>query len=866
MGFKYPKSHFLILLYFVAVFAFLFVSCDPDNPISVEVPISGGGGTDTIPVPIVKPYFTPVLMPEGGPKDSMLVLQFSLRDSGTVKRAIGAQQVDISLNPAGSGTFSDDTASDITSIITGTDGLASIKLLPIELGVVQVNVTALNITTTYSIDITAEAVVVTKTKLISLEVLSPIINADGNSESELKVTVKDKDNHPVTGEAVEFLATGGLISARATTDDKGTAMGWIRSERKNKTVQITAKIQIGNEEVSDRQSIVFTGVQLSLYPAFPVIKINEADTINLELKDAGGKIISNDSILLTASSGFTYKDTDKDTVIGVTNAFGQYTTWIKSASAGDAVIEAHALGATAQTQVKFTLNSLTMTSNKASIPGDGASTATITAHLRDDSDNGITGAELKWSVSYGSLDSNKITGTDGSGKSSITLTSPTGAGGAVVSVQAKDSQGRLLGASSIKVVIDALSPRSINLTLTPDNIRVDVGEAVIQAEVRDILGNLMENTLVGFTFVKSTGGGGESFETPMVVSENGLASTIIKAGKFISAYQGVQITALVLDIRNGDTTQFFSNDTVSLTISGPPAHIALGYNLKEGKDNKDGTYELPIGAIVTDINGNLVADGTKVNFSLVPVAYHPYLSDAQGWSGPTARIEALNQSVSVRKEVVPINEHPYYSIKEVPYRLSFVWGDLNNNFLLDPGESGSGGLPYRGEDINGDGIINTPPDYLAEDINGDGLWQGDSFGCDSNYTTCKDVNIFCNYPEPCIRKDTLGQFIFADLNGNFTWDTAEVCVDMNGNGQNDCMKSFQGPYEYNYQGGRTEGEPPLPYGHGGGVKPVVETGGGKSVQAILYPQSDAWRISVRVTAEANGIKDEMSLNLPVIEE
>ncbi len=52
---------------------------------------------------------------------------------------------------------------------------------------------------------------------------------------------------------------------------------------------------------------------------------------------------------------------------------------------------------------------------------------------------------------------------------------------------------------------------------------------------------------------------------------------------------------------------------------------------------------------------------------------------------------------------------------------------------------------------------------------------------------------------------------------------------------------------------------------GGGVKSVVETADGKAVQKITYPQTDAVKIQVRISAESNGIKDYIQVRLPTVE-
>jgi len=54
---------------------------------------------------------------------------------------------------------------------------------------------------------------------------------------------------------------------------------------------------------------------------------------------------------------------------------------------------------------------------------------------------------------------------------------------------------------------------------------------------------------------------------------------------------------------------------MSLTISGAPANLTVGYT-PTPSDHGDGTFDIPIAALVADINGNPVVDGTQVYFGV----------------------------------------------------------------------------------------------------------------------------------------------------------------------------------------------------------------------------------------------------------
>jgi len=52
-----------------------------------------------------------------------------------------------------------------------------------------------------------------------------------------------------------------------------------------------------------------------------------------------------------------------------------------------------------------------------------------------------------------------------------------------------------------------------------------------------------------------------------------------------------------------------ASDSLALTIAGAPQRVTVGYTAPP-EDNEDGTYSLAVAAIVSDINGNSVVDGT----------------------------------------------------------------------------------------------------------------------------------------------------------------------------------------------------------------------------------------------------------------
>lgn len=796
-------------------------------------------------------------------KDSSVTLSFVVLDTAGTRVYPGAR-VQIVVLDTNTAEVRDTNSAVVSTWQASTQGKISIQLKSKAVGqaTLQFNVlTSKNLiayTETFSIRITTPQEAPKITKRLKLEVLSPVINADGNSKSVLRVTVKDPENHPLVNVPVNFSATGGVVVASAMTNEEGIAEGWIRSERVNDTVTVRASLSDGGQTLSETQTVVFSGIKIRINAHMDVAKVGERDTITFELRDGADGLLTNDTLYLelTGASGWENTNIQKKHV--VTNALGQYTTWVVSSVAGNIKIRVLGLGASGDASITYTNNSIFVTATDTTLIGNGTDTSQITVRLQDGSNQPISGATLLWSTSFGDLTSSPISTSASDGRARITFRAPSGVGEAVITVVASKAD-QLIAMGSVRVRVLPIKPFRLELGISPDNIPVNVGQSTLTARAFDVHGDIINDLLVGFKIVKSAGGGDEKITNPTVITQQGEAKTFLKAGNVVSEYLSVRVTAIALSIVGKDTSILASSDTLGLTISGPPASVSLGANILKGMNPNDGTFELPIAAVVKDVNGNLVADGTPVNFGLVPAAYYPYLSDADQWRGPIA------DGVSVTYGFVGMSTHPYYQVETFVKQATLIWSDYNNNLRLDDGETGMGGKPYRGEDINGDGAINIPPETYY-DLNGNGWWE--SGNCPVNYTTLLD----CDFAEPFVTTQVVGNDtlpIWADYNKNGFWDKRESFTDNNKNGLCDCVGGRDSTgtpfdYEFNYAGGKTSGEPPKPYGSGGGLKASIVTNGGKASQRIVYPQTDANKVKVKVSAEANGIRDELLVILPII--
>jgi hypothetical protein len=546
--------------------------------------------------------------------------------------------------------------------------------------------------------------------------------------------------------------------------------------------------------------------------------------------------MSGDSLEVTiqgAVKGFSGKTLGSapETLIVVTDTKGQYRGTFTRATDGLVVVTARALGARSVDTTKFTSDNLSITSDKSSISGNGSETVNITARLVDGNGAARQDVEMRWTTTFGTFTSKPFSSTGSDGRAAITLRAPQGSGLAVVNVEAWSKSGgsasNLMASGNIVIPVKALRVHRLEVKVSPDNIPVKIGESKITAKAYDSADNVMTGVLVGFRLVKGAGGGDEVITPPIDYTKSGTAEAVLKAGGVISLYRGVKIAAVALDISGGDTLVIASSDTVGMTISGPPHRVSVGVNIEKGLNPEDGTFGLPTAAVVTDVNGNLVADGTPVNFSTTPVGMIYY---GISWHYTST--------------------WPYYFIGDtVAYELP--WTDYNDNRKLDPGEPSSAysrTRPARGEDKDGNGIVNLAPESFT-DLDDDGVWDSTN-------------------AEPLIQSpptDTSGVQLWVDFNKDGVRDLFEPFTDSNGDGKCQCTGTLDpsgNVYEAQYYG--SEPTHPFPGEVSVGINKQVPTLNGKSTTAVIYVQSDARKVKVRITAEANGIRSSVDAILPVV--
>ena len=664
------------------------------------------------------------------------------------------------------------------------------------------------------------------------------IPADGSSKCPVVVTIKNKNGNPLVGDKISFTTTAGMITAVAETDDDGKAVAYLTSDRRNIIAKVTATLQSdpGKKQTTE---VAFNGIKLLASINPPNISSDGKDTASVLvlLNDAAGSSISGERISFS-------KQIQETIILGadtVTNNIGEAKCRIVGKGKGQDTIRIFAAGASAEVLLNYSSNVLIIDTvpGQRCIADSTDSTQIIVTYLKGDKITPIPNAQVDISMTVGHLGSvfAKTLTTAANGKLNFFIRNPHFATTSVISALARTASEQT--SATFKLYFRANNVARIDLSGTPEVISINGSRAMITAVAYDALGNRVKDARISFNIVNGPSGG-EYLDPPVAITgDDGSATSWFVSGKTPSNHRQVWITA-------GDFNAVKS-DTVKFTIVGPPHYITVRTNILKGKNPNDGTFALPCAAIVTDINGNPVADGTEVTFILKVSCFVTRLYFAE-WIKDSG------------------NAFCYSSIDSISVILPFE--DFNDNYRLDPGEDRNGdGILNRGEDINGDGKFILGPRFI--DINGDGIRQ---------YDPLHPVEEL----SPCTSTD--GTW-YADLNKNDRWEPIEPLDDptyldayyrliasgafrrypliTSAQDSIDFATIFALDSIYESHPGFINKYMPFDVDANRNgiadpitavsIKRTVTTKDGKALNEIIYGQSDANRIEVTLWAESQGI-------------
>jgi len=664
------------------------------------------------------------------------------------------------------------------------------------------------------------------------------IPADGSSKCPVIVTIKNKNGNPLVGDRISFTTTAGMITAVSETDEEGKAVAYLTSDRRNIIAKVTATLQ---SDTSKKQitEVTFNGIKLLASINPPNITSDAKDTalILVLLSDAAGSSISAERISFS-------KQMEETMIISadtVTNNIGEARCKIVGKGKGQDTIRIFAAGASTEIFLNYSSNILIIDTvpGQSCIADSSDSTQITITYLKGDKVTPIPNAQVDISMTVGQTGTvfAKTLVTASNGKLSFYIRNPHFATTSTISAQARTASEQTR--ASFKLYFRANNVARIDLSGPPEVISVNGSKAMITAVAYDAHGNRVKDARLSFNIVNGPSGG-EYLDPPVAITgDDGSATSWFISGKTPSNYRQVWITA-------GDFNAVKS-DTVKFTIVGPPHYITVRTNILKGINPNDGTFILPCAAIVTDINGNPVADGTEVTFSLkvsgfvTKRLYTDWVRDATNL--------ACHPIIDTCAVILPFE-------------------DFNDNYRLDPGEDRNGdGIANRGEDINGDGKFVLGPRFI--DINGDGIRQYDPLHPVEELSPCTssdgpwyaDLNKNDRWEpiEPLDNPTYLDAYYRLVASGAFrrypqitsTQDSIDFAVIFTLDSLYESHPDFINKYmPFDVDANQNGIADPIT---AVSIKRTVTTKDGKALNEIIYGQSDAGRIEVTLWAESQGV-------------
>jgi hypothetical protein len=540
---------------------------------------------------------------------------------------------------------------------------------------------------------------------MSLSTSKIAVNSDNSDNAVVTAIVLDANNSVLPGVNVSFHTSSGQVSVGyAATDANGKVEILFSSgnyDRSNRTATITAQaegltpVQIpimvsGStiEMISEKSNITVDSGVPGYSPITDILKIKVLDSGEKPVFGADIEIsVVNDGtrkVDLQIAEGTTYtsifaNDTDKTAVIK-SDVSGAAELRVVGRHSGNVVVKAKSLGAIATTDYKVSEDG-----DEFGIiyPETEIHSAFVNDPLMLTVQAGTSGVStVVFSTTSGFFDISQNNVVDVSvinGKATATLESDV-AGLATIQVYDKNNYQT---SDSIKIAFSQPKDKADKILLqsSASSLPVSLGsiENTINLKATVLTDytsgrQVVENVPVLFSIENPTGGG--EFISPVIVvtDSSGIASTRFTSGSLGSSADGVVIKAILINKPDIE-------ESIKVVIGGVAGSVAIGRGSSlDLVTLNPSTYALPMSVLVSDANGNRMANA-QVSLSVWPVKYSTGYWGSDPFQGTSSYILCSPNILGTYD-----NE------------------DDNENIYLDPGE-----------DINGDGEL-TPPNASAGNL------------------------------------------------------------------------------------------------------------------------------------------------------
>ncbi len=437
--------------------------------------------------------------------------------------------------------------------------------------------------------------------LTSLTLLtsSPQLFSDNSIPVTVTAQLQDADNNFVPDITVNFSAdSGGVSVSQPTTDIGGRALAEVQTagDPTNRTITITATAtNADGTTLSDMVTVNVVGTSIDLEgPAS--LASGDIVTFTAVLTDFNGDGIAGENIEVTSAAG---NPISASTL--TTDTAGQAQFDLTASVGGNDTLSVSALGLTDTQIVAISADTFTFFSPASSTEVTLGVDQTVRLRWLQ-AGAAVQGQTINFSTTRGTVLPASVI-TDANGEASVVVNA-NNAGTAIVTADAANGP-----STQIPIEYVADNPTSIEVQADPATVTPNE-QATLTAVVRDANNNLVKNQTVIFQLDDITGG---TLSVGTAVTNNlGRAQTVYTATEVVSPFEGVIVTASLLDDPS-------VSSNVTFTVAQRELFLAFGTGNTISEPN-EAQYEKRFVVQVTDAAGNSV-EGVDVQMSVLSTNY-----------------------------------------------------------------------------------------------------------------------------------------------------------------------------------------------------------------------------------------------------
>jgi hypothetical protein len=523
---------------------------------------------------------------------------------------------------------------------------------------------------------------------IDLSASNTSIPSDGSGSSTITVNALNSA-HAALGNVVVTMGTDtGLIGAPNVTTP-GTVTFSTGGNKINRTATITATAG----SVTALLPIQIVGSSVTLSSSDASMYVGSNATLTVTALDAGDHTVPGANVTLAQSPAG--RVTFVTAASGTTGSSGKFYATVQGATTGTSTITATALGATATTDLTVStvadafaidgqmINGVAIANNTTTAMKINTDTLNISVHAPA----GIANVTFATTIGQWNLGGTKVVTVAASGNEASANLTTTQTG--VANIQVYDAANPATKDTLTVAMSSGAAPYSITLQAAPTNVPESVGtttgSSTLTATVFDSTNNPIGGVPVAFSIINPSSGG----ETilPVISTTASITTTSLGLGEAIATFtsgsmtsgaDGIKVRATVAGTTVATGTSPSGGDA-KIIIGGEAASIAFGQATVISTLDP-ATYSYPMSVLVADSAGTAVS-GAVVSLSIFPIA----------WSTGQVGVCVYDADNGTNKG-------------------TFWTEDINENFILDPGEDGkrtyySGA--YAGTDASSTGTKDT---------------------------------------------------------------------------------------------------------------------------------------------------------------